>query len=74
MAESEAPSRGRIFVSYRRQETAYPAGWLYDRPAEQYAGQVFNYVDLIELGDDFVDVITAAVGLCDVLLVLIGDQ
>ena len=35
---------------------------------------MFNYVDSIELGDDFVDVITAAVGSCDVLLVLIGDQ
>jgi hypothetical protein len=31
-------------------------------------------VNSIELGDDFVDVITAAVGSCDVLLVLIGDQ
>ena len=27
----------RIFLSCRRQETAYPAGWRYDRPAEQYA-------------------------------------
>ena len=35
---------------------------------------MFNYVDSIELGDDFVDVITAAVGSCDVPLVLIGDQ
>jgi hypothetical protein len=37
-------------------------------------GQVFEDVDSIELGDDFVDVITAAVGSCDVLLALIGDQ
>ena len=35
---------------------------------------MFNYVDSIELGDDFVDVITAAVGSCDVPLMLIGDQ
>ena len=55
IAESEAPSRGRIFISYRRQEAAYPAGWLCDR----YAGQVFKDIDSIELGDDFVDVITA---------------
>ena len=74
MVESEAPSRGRIFISYRRQETDYPAGWLYDRLAVRYAGEVFKDVDSIELGDDFVEVITAAVGSCDVLLALIGDQ
>ena len=74
MAESEAPSRGRIFISYRREETAYPAGWLYDRLVERYPDQVFKDVDSIELGDDFVEVITAAVGSCDVLLALIGDR
>ena len=62
---------GRIFVSYRREETAYPAAWLYDRLAERFgAGQVFKDVDSIQLGDDFVEVITRAVGSCDVLLAL----
>ena len=28
-----AAGPGRIFISYRREETAYPAGWLYDRLA-----------------------------------------
>ena len=76
MAESAAGSTGRIFISYRRDETAYPAGWLYDRLANQYngGGQVFKDVDSIELGDDFVQVITRAVGSCDVLLALIGEQ
>jgi len=74
MPEFDAPSRCRIFISYRREETAYPAGWLYERLAARYAGQVFKDVDSIELGEDFVDVITAAVGSCDVLLALIGDQ
>jgi TIR domain len=75
MAESAARSTGRIFISYRRDETAYPAGWLYDRLANQYGGgQVFKDVDSIELGDDFVQVITRAVGSCDVLLALIGEQ
>ena len=27
---------GRIFVSYRRAETAPQAGWLYDRLAERF--------------------------------------
>jgi TIR domain len=66
---------GRIFVSYRREETAYPAGWLFDRLVGQFGrDQIFKDVDSIELGDDFIEVITAAVGACDVLLALIGDQ
>ena len=74
MAESEG-STGRIFISYRREETAYPAGWLFDRLAEHFGdAQVFKDVDSIELGDDLVEMITRAVGSCDVLLALIGDQ
>ena len=75
MVESAAGPTGRIFISYRREETAYPAGWLFDRLAEHFgAGQIFKDVDSIELGDDFVEMITRAVGSCDVLLALIGDQ
>ena len=75
MAESAAPSLGRIFISYRRAETAYPAGWLYDRLANRYGvSQIFKDVDSIELGDNFVEVITRAVGSCDVLLALVGNQ
>jgi hypothetical protein len=76
MAGSSPPAAlGRIFISYRRQETAYPAGWLYDRLADRFGGgQVFKDVDSIQLGDDFVEVITRAVGFCDVLLALIGDR
>jgi len=75
MAEPAAGSTGRIFISYRREETAYPAGWLFDRLAERFGPkQVFKDVDSIELGDDFVQMITRAVGSCDVLLALIGDQ
>jgi hypothetical protein len=75
VVDSATPTPGRIFISYRRDETAYPAGWLYDRLAEHYGGgQVFKDVDSIELGDDFVEVITSAVGSCDVLLALVGEQ
>jgi hypothetical protein len=69
------PSANRIFISYRRDETAYAAGWLFDRLAEQYGrGRIFKDVDSVVLGDDFVEVITAAVGSCDVLLALIGSR
>jgi hypothetical protein len=75
MADSAAELTGRIFISYRRDETAYPAGWLFDRLVQHFGtAQIFKDVDSIELGDDFVEVITRAVGSCDVLLALIGDQ
>jgi hypothetical protein len=70
-----APTSGRIFISYRREETAYPAGWLFDRLVAKFGeGQVFKDVDSIELGEDFVEAITEAVASCTVLLALIGDQ
>src|SRR5215207_7018671 len=75
MAGSIPAPPGRIFISYRREDTAYPAGWLYDRLADRYGdGQIFKDVDSIVLGDDFVQVITSAVESCDVLLALIGED
>jgi TIR domain len=75
MTDATAATPGRIFISYRRDETAYPAGWLYERLADHFGkSRIFKDVDSIQLGDDFVEVITSAVGSCDVLLALIGDQ
>src|SRR5712691_4186560 len=75
MTVSTPAAASRIFISYRREETAYPAGWLFDRLVEHFGqGQVFKDVDSIQLGDDFVEVISTAVARCDVLLALIGDQ
>ena len=75
MAEPTPVAHGRIFISYRREETAYPAGWLFDRLAHHFdGGQVFKDVDSIQPGDDFVEVIATAVGSCDVLLALIGAE
>jgi glycerophosphoryl diester phosphodiesterase len=66
---------GRVFISYRRQETAWPARQLYDLlVAELGADRVFKDVDNIEPGDDFVERIQWAVGSCQVLLALIGPQ
>jgi hypothetical protein len=73
MALSTQTTSGRIFISYRRDETAFPASWLYERLAAHFGpDQIFKDVDSIELGDDFAEVIADAVGACDVLLVLIG--
>lgn len=64
-----------IFISYRRDDTAYAAGWLFDRLVDEFGPeQVFKDMDSIALGDDFVDAITAAVSSTDVLLALIGDK
>lgn len=66
---------GGIFISYRREETSWAAGWLFDRLSERFgAGQVFMDVDSIDLGGDFVEGITSAVISCDVLLPLIGER
>ena len=75
MSDTASEPSGRIFISYRRQDSAYPAGWLYDRLADRFgADQIFKDVDSIELGDDFVETITNAVGSCDILLALIGQE
>jgi hypothetical protein len=66
---------GRIFVSYRRADTGNQAGWLADRLAGHFGrSQVVRDVDSIQLGNDFADVIAAAVTSCNVLLALIGHQ
>lgn len=75
MGERTTDTAGRIFISYRRVDSAYPAGWLYDRLADRFGPeQIFKDVDSIELGDDFVDTITGAVASCDIVLALIGQR
>ena len=75
MTESAPASSNRIFISYRREDAAYPAGWLFDRLENHFGrGQVFKDVDSIQPGDDFVAEITAAVGSCAVLLAVIGPR
>jgi glycerophosphoryl diester phosphodiesterase len=75
MSGSIPDAPGRVFMSYRRDDTDFPASWLYERLTGHLGhDQVFKDVDSIELGDDFVQVINTAVGSCDVLLALIGDR
>jgi CHAT domain len=55
---------GRIFISYRRQETAWPAGRLYDVLAEHFPPeQILKDVDNIDPGDDFVGRVMETVNL-----------
>lgn len=64
----------KLFVSYRRQDSAYVALTLKER-LERHFGEnsVFFDIDNIPLGGDFRKYIEMAVEQCDVLLVLIGD-
>src|SRR4051812_15753390 len=64
----------KVFISYRREETAGHAGRIYDEMAERYSEpNVFMDVDM-KPGVDFVTRITEAVGSCHVLLVIMGPQ
>ena len=69
------PAPGRIFLSYRRQDTSGTTGRLYDRLVDRFGpDQVFMDVDSIEVGLDFAEVIQRAVAACGVLLAVIGPQ
>jgi hypothetical protein len=72
MAESSRAAPGPIFMCYRREDTGWPAGRLYDALTERF--QVFRDVESIRPGEDFVAKINAAVESCDVLLALIGKE
>jgi TIR domain len=65
----------KIFISYRRDDSAAYAGRLYDRLVAHFGpGQVFMDIDQIEPGEDFVEVINKRVGSCSATIVLIGKS
>ena len=69
-SRSELPEP-KVFISYRREETAAYAGRLYDSMAATFGDRnVFMDVDLAP-GIDFVDRITNAVSACHVLIVVL---
>jgi alkylated DNA nucleotide flippase Atl1 len=69
------PTSGRIFLSYRREDTRYVVGRIGDRLMDHFGDErVFVDVDTIEPGLDFAEAIAAAVGSCEVLLAMIGDR
>ncbi len=63
----------KIFISYRRDDSAGHAGRLYDRLESHFGqGQVFMDVDAIEPGLDFVQVVQQAINSCDGFIAVIG--
>src|SRR5262249_39467291 len=65
----------KVFINYRREDTAPYAGRLYDRLIAHFGeGQVFIDIDQIEPGEDFVEAINRKVGTCDLAIVAIGPD
>lgn len=65
----------RIFINYRREDTAPNASRIYEWLAERYGDeQVFMDVDTIEPGLDWMQAIDRAVGSADLVLALIGTD
>jgi hypothetical protein len=65
----------RVFVSYRREDSGYVTGRLYEHLARKYSeANVFMDVHTIGLGADFRQTVDDALGKCDVFVPVIGDQ
>jgi hypothetical protein len=66
---------GQIFISYRRDDSSWVAGRIYDRLSSHLAAnQIFMDVDKIDPGVDFIDAIEKSVGSCDALIAVIGRR
>jgi hypothetical protein len=75
MEPSSPEPSGRIFISYRRDDTAWASAAIFDRLAEHFGrAQIFKDIESIQLGENFAEAITAAVEGCSVLLAIIGQQ
>ena len=66
---------GKIFINYRRDDSAATAGRLHDRLAQTFGRKnLFMDVDHIPAGVDFVDYLPSQVAACDVFLAVIGPN
>jgi hypothetical protein len=64
-----------VFISYRREDSSAYAGRLFDILSARFGEKnIFMDLDTIKGGDNFAAVIEEKVGLCDVLLAVIGDK
>jgi TIR domain/PAN domain len=66
---------GKIFINYRRDDSAGTAGRLHDRLAQTFGrNNLFMDVDHIPAGVDFVEHVHSQVAACDVFLAVIGPN
>ena len=65
----------KIFLSYRRQDSAGVAGRIFDRLRAHFGDNaVVMDVDTIPFGVNFQEYLNAEVARCDVLLAVIGPK
>ena len=65
----------RVFLSYRRQDSASFCGRVYDRLIAHFgAANVFRDIDSLAPGDKFAEKIREYISQCDAVIVLIGTQ
>ena len=65
----------KIFISYRRDDSAGTAGRLHDRLAETFGEEnLFIDVDNMPAGADFVETLNKQVAICDVFLCTVGPN
>jgi hypothetical protein len=65
----------KVFISYRRDDSAGHAGRVHDRLEREFGSDLlFMDVDAIPLGLNFTKVLREEVAKCDVLLALIGPN
>ena len=67
-------SSGKVFLNYRRDDSAGHAGRLFDRLNARFPGQIFLDIAGLEPGVDFADEIDRVVGSCKVLIAVIGKD
>ncbi len=69
------PTMPKLFISYRRHDSADATGRLHDRLKAHFGEEsVFYDVDSIPIGLDFRKDIEKAVSQCDVLLAVVGEH
>ena len=65
----------RVFISYRRDDSAAHAGRIYDRLRDHFgAEQVFRDIDASAPGAKFAKVIAERIENCDALIAIIGKD
>jgi hypothetical protein len=72
--KSTPKARAKVFLSYRRDDTAGYVRLLYDRLSSRMPGILFLDRESIRLGEDFPEAIRRELESCEVLIALISKQ
>lgn len=68
-------SNPNIFISYRRDDSHFQAGFIHDRLTQKFGREaVFIDVDSIPIGVDFAEYLDLQVSQCQVFIAVIGPQ